>query len=47
MTIDDYTNDLSVRRFAEEARQHLTPLIAEALDERLRPLDDRFRAATF
>lgn len=47
MTIDDYTNDLSVRRTAHEARQYLTPLILEALDERLKPLDDRFRAATY
>jgi hypothetical protein len=47
MTIDDYTNDLSVRRAAEESRQYLTPVILDALDDRLKPLDDLFRAATF
>lgn len=47
MTIDDYTNALSVRRSAEEARPYLAPLISDALDDRLKPLDDRFRAATF
>jgi hypothetical protein len=46
MTIYDYTNDLSVRRFAEEARPLLTAVVAGAMDARLAPLDDRFRAAT-
>jgi hypothetical protein len=46
MTIDDYTNDLSIRRWAEEARPLLTPLVAGSMDERLAPLDERFREAT-
>jgi hypothetical protein len=46
MTIYDYTNDLSVRRFAEEARPLLTAVVRRAMDARLAPLDDRFRSAT-
>lgn len=46
MTIDDYTNDLSIRRWAEEARPLLTSGVARAMDDRLRPLDERFRQAT-
>ena len=47
MCIDEYTNDLSVRRWAAEARPLLTPLVRESLDAKLEPIDERFRAATF
>lgn len=46
LTIDDYTNDLSIRAWPENARESLTPLIATSMDERLRETDARFRAAT-
>jgi hypothetical protein len=46
LTIDDYTNDLSARRWLEEARPLLTELVRASLDSRLDPLDKRFRAAT-
>lgn len=44
--LDEYWNDLSIRRWPEEARPLLTPLVARSLDARLVPLDARFRAAT-
>ena len=47
MCIDEYTNDLSIRRWAAEARPLLTPLVRQMMDERLEGLDERFRAATF
>jgi hypothetical protein len=47
MCIDDYTNDLSVRRWAAEARPLLTGRIRVSLDQRLAPIDERFRTATF
>jgi hypothetical protein len=46
MTIDDYTNDLSIRRWPEEARAFLTPRTAAWMDERLVIPDARFRDAT-
>jgi hypothetical protein len=46
MTIDDFTNDVSIRRWPEEARPMLTANVAKAMDDRLRPLDARFREAT-
>lgn len=44
--LDEYWNDLNIRRWAEEARPLLTPLVARSMDARLLPLDTRFRAAT-
>lgn len=46
MTIDDYTNDLSIRGWPEQARQWLSPRVEQSMDDRLRPLDARFIAAT-
>jgi hypothetical protein len=46
MTIDDYTNDLSVRQWLELARPLLTERVRASLDGRLAPLDERFKAAT-
>ena len=46
MTIYEYTNDLSIRRWAEEARPLLTERVVQWMDQALAPLDDRFRAAT-
>lgn len=46
MTVDDYTNDLAVRELLEMARPLLTSRVRDSLDERLAPLDARFRAAT-
>jgi hypothetical protein len=46
MTIDDYTNDLSIRQWPEEAREFLTPRVAAWMDERLAIPDARFRDAT-
>lgn len=46
LTIDDYTNDLSIRRWPEQARKHLTTRAERWMDDRLRPLDEAFRAAT-
>jgi hypothetical protein len=46
MTIDDYTNDLSIRQWPEEAREFLTPRVAASMDERLAIPDARFRKAT-
>jgi hypothetical protein len=46
LTIDDYTNDLSIRRWPEQARKHLTTQAERWMDARLSPLDEAFRAAT-
>jgi tetratricopeptide (TPR) repeat protein len=46
MTIDDYTNDLAIRGWLEEARPFLTERVRASLDARLGPIDERFRAAT-
>lgn len=46
-TIDEFTNDVSLRRWAEEAGPLLSPLVRQSMDARLEPLDDRFRAATY
>lgn len=45
-TIDDYTNDLSIRRWPEDARPLLTGEAVEWMDHRLEPLDARFSEAT-
>lgn len=45
-SIYEYSNDMSIRRWAEEARPFLTPPVAEALDAQLAPWDERFTAAT-
>jgi hypothetical protein len=45
LTIDDYTNDLSIRRWPEQAREHLTTQAERWMDARLRPLDEAFCAA--
>lgn len=47
LSIDEFTNDVSLRRWAAEASPLLTPLVRDAMNARLTPLDDRFRAATF
>ena len=47
MTIDDFTNDVSIRRWPEEASPLLTPRVRQSMEERLGPLDARFRGATF
>lgn len=47
VTIDDYTNDLSVRKWLELARPLLTERVRTSLDERLAPVDDRFKTATY
>lgn len=44
--IYEYTNDMSIRRWAEEARPFLSPLAARMLDTRLAPIDAQFRAET-
>jgi hypothetical protein len=44
--IYDYTNDLSIRDWLEQVRPLLTDLVARSLDERLEPIDERFRRAT-
>jgi hypothetical protein len=46
MTVDDYTNDLSVREWLEIAEPMLTERVLESLRSRLAPLDERFRRAT-
>ena len=46
MTVDDYTNDLSIREWPELARPHLTARLCASMDERLLRLDARFRNAT-
>lgn len=46
LTVDDLTNDLSVRDFAEEARPLVTACVADWLSEDLRPLDERYERAT-
>lgn len=45
-TIDDYTNDLAVRTWLDSSRPLLTERVWESLDDRLAPLDKRFRQAT-
>lgn len=45
-TVDDYTNELSVRDIIEEVRQVVTPAGQAHLDRSLRPLDERFEQAT-
>ncbi len=45
VTIDDYTNDLSIRRWPVQAQQHLTTQAERWMDARLRPLDEAFCAA--
>jgi hypothetical protein len=46
LTIDDYTNDLSVREWLEQVQPLLTARARDSLASRLVPLDERFRAAT-
>lgn len=46
LTIDDYTNDLSIRDLAEEARPLVTDFVRRHLEEALVVLDERFLAAT-
>ena len=46
LTIDDLTNDLSIRDLAQEARPLVTLSVALWLDEDLRPLDERYERAT-
>lgn len=46
MTIDDYTNDLSIRQWLDQARPLLTPGVAQSMDARMTPIDDRFLTAT-
>jgi hypothetical protein len=46
LTVDDYTNDLAVRKWLEDIRSFLSPRVREYLDTRMRPLDARFREAT-
>jgi hypothetical protein len=46
MTIDDYTNDLSIREWPERARPMRTDRVVRSMDARLAPLDARFREAT-
>ena len=46
MTVDDYTNDLAVRAWLEQARPLVTARVQSSLDARLPPLDARFRSAT-
>ena len=46
MTIDDYTNDLSIRRWPDDARPLLTDEVVEWMNLRLGPLDKRFIEAT-
>ena len=46
MTVDDYTNDASIRQWPEDARAFVTPRVAASFDERLVPIDARFRQAT-
>lgn len=45
-SIDDYTNDLTTRDLLDEALQSAAERFRRALYEEIRPLDDRFRAAT-
>ena len=42
----EYLNDVRVRGELERVRAAVTPFVRASLDERLRPLDARFRAAT-
>jgi hypothetical protein len=46
MTIDDYTNDASIRRWPEDARAFVTARVAASFDARLVQIDARFRQAT-
>jgi hypothetical protein len=46
MTIDEYTNDLSIRRWPEEARPLLTTAVVSWMDDGLASIDERFREAT-
>lgn len=46
MTIDNYTNDVSVRQWLDEARPFLTPGIVRSMDARMGGIDVRFLAAT-
>lgn len=47
MTIDDYTNDLRIRRWAAEVEPLLTPRVRRSFHLRLEPIDEQFRKATF
>ena len=46
MNLDEYTNDVHVRAWPEQARQFLTTRVARSMDDQLAPLDARFREAT-
>ena len=46
MTVDDYTNDLSVREWLDQVRPMLTEHVRNSLSSRLAPLDERFDEAT-
>jgi hypothetical protein len=46
LTIDDYTNDLAVRGWLDEARLLVTRRVSLSLDVRLTALDARFMDAT-
>ena len=46
MTVDDYTNDLAVREWLERVLPMLTHSLQQSLEDRLEPLDERFRLAT-
>jgi DNA-binding transcriptional regulator YbjK len=46
LTVDDLTNDLSVRDWAKEARPLLTAAVQAWMDESLAPLDERFERVT-
>ena len=45
-SIDDYTNDLTTRDLLDEALQSAPERLRRTLYESIRPLDDRFYAAT-
>jgi hypothetical protein len=46
LTIDDYTNDLYVRGWLDQARSLVTRPVALSLGDRLAALDERFMDAT-
>ncbi|HEY7269355.1 MAG TPA: hypothetical protein VH951_05980 [Dehalococcoidia bacterium] len=46
LTIYDYTNDLSKREILHELSEAVGPTLSARLEEVLRPVDERFRAAS-
>ena len=45
-TIDDFTNDLTTRDWIAEIRDLVTERVRSSIDERIEPIDDRYRRTT-